>query len=65
MISKPLQLVVLAAALASLQAGGVETPGGSGTDISTLELGKQLQGPPVSIQGLRGKAVMLDFWGTH
>ena len=65
MIPKPLQLVVLAAALATLQAVGVETPGGNGSDVSTIELGKQLQGPPVSLQGLRGKAVMLDFWGTH
>lgn len=35
------------------------------TDLSALRLGKQVLGRAVSVEGLRGKAVMLDFWGTR
>ena len=58
MIRKAWAIMVSAGLLGSLYAGG-------DTDIAALQLGKQLMGPPVSVQNLTGKVVMVEFWGTH
>lgn len=68
MSRKPLALLTLAVAFSSVHAGGEEGDGTqrqSNADVSSIQLGRQLLGPPVSVEGLRGKAVLLEFWGTH
>ena len=58
MTLKTLALCCAVALVGTLHAGG-------DADIASIQLGNQLQGPSVSAEGLRGKAVLLDFWGTH
>ena len=53
-------LLSLALALPALALGAE-----GGTAVSTVSLGKQLLGPPVSRDSLQGKVVMIEFWGTH
>ncbi len=51
------RLLLLALPLALAQAGE--------TDLSSLNLGKVILGPPVPPESLVGKVVMVEFWGTH
>ena len=46
-------------------AGVAAGAGPPNSDLSTLQYGIQVLGPPVVPEKLAGKVVLLDFWGTQ